>query len=293
MKCKKRLTTRRYFTFITKSLCGFLILSGLQSVSFCGGKRSQPSGDSTWEKLEKGLEYGVFHSLGNKNCDTACIHIFRIDPDRFEFRLLNTSASEQGELHSARQWCEKEKLVAAINASMYQTDYRSSVSLMKTRRHINNPRLSKDKTVLVFDRLDKGVPKVQIIDRECDDFDALKEKYATQVQSIRMISCKGKNVWSPNQEPWSVAAIGVDRKGRILFIHVTTPHTVHALINSLQALSIGIERAMYVEGGSEAQLYVQSGDRTYEFAGMFTGGGIPMEASAIPNVIGVVRRTEK
>ena len=152
---------------------------------------------SLWSRLRKGLHLGEFTSQPPKSNDEIRIHVLRIDPERFELKLLNASASKTGRLLSAKQWCRRHRLLAAINASMYRTDFLTSVSYMRTRAHINNPWLSRDMTILAFDRRRSNVPRVKLIDRQCDDFDAWKPKYGTFVQSIRMISCTGRNVWQP------------------------------------------------------------------------------------------------
>jgi len=157
---------------------------------------------------------------------------------------------------------------------------------MKTRTHVNNPRLSKDRAILAFDRLDATVPPVAILDRDCDDFDALREKYGTLVQSIRMISCRRTNVWSQQPRRSSAAAIGRDRQGRVLFIHARSPYSTHDLIDILLELPLGIERALYAEGGPEAQLFVNSGGREREWV----GGEDNRRAWPVPNVVGVARR---
>ena len=128
---------------------------------------------------------------------------------------------------------------------MYQEDYKTSVSLMKTSLHINNSNLSKDKTILAFDPKDSSVPKFMIIDRQCDDFVSLKKIYSSFVQSIRMISCTGKNVWAQG-ERWSIAAFGTDTDGKALFIFTSAPHSVHDFNTILMKLPVKIDRAMYL-----------------------------------------------
>jgi hypothetical protein len=207
---------------------------------------------------------------------------------------LNASAPGQGQPLTAREWSRRNGLVAAINASMYDADARKSLGLMLTRQHVNNPRLSRDKAVLAFDPRSPGLPPVRLIDRDCDDLDAWKEHYGTLVQSIRMVSCKGANVWAQSDEAWSIAAIGVDRQGRILFLHSRSPYTPHDLIENLLALPLDLAGAMYAEGGTEAQLYVDSGQREVELVGSRGTGLFPSgendRAWPVPNVIGVVRR---
>ena len=265
-----------------------------------GTSRKQPGYPSlpgvVWRNLEPGLEYAAFPFPRASKVGDSLIRVLRIDPKRFELRLLNASAPEHVRSLTAKEWCQQNRLVAAINASMYQENRRTSVSLMRTKAHTNNPRLSKDVAILAFDRQNPDVPLVKIIDRQCEDFDAWKSKYGTLVQSIRMISCKGKNVWSQQPQKWSASAIGIDNKGRVLFIHVRSPFSTYDLINILIDLPIGISRAMYLEGGKEAQLYVQSGDQAYEFTGIyetgFDGNNIHDRAWSIPNVIGIVKRNK-
>jgi len=253
-----------------------------------------PAAGSPWISLEPGLELGEFPAPQRSSAGDSIVRVLRIDPERFELRLLNASAPGEGELRTARGWSERHGLVAAINASMYQTDYRRSVSLMRTRDHVNNGHLSRDKAVLAFDRRDGDFPKVQIIDRECQDFEAVSRHYGTLVQSIRMLSCDGKNVWTQQPRSFSTAAIGVDRRGSVLFMHVRSPYSTHDLIEILRELPLDLRRAMYVEGGPEAQLYVAAGGHQQEFLGGFEGGSLESDARKvalpIPNVVGVARK---
>lgn len=250
-----------------------------------------------WQRLADGLELGIFDSPQSAEIGDSKIRILRIDPAYYELKLLNASVSKKGRSLSAKQWCRQNGLVAAINASMYQADYKTSVSFMRTRTHVNNPRISKDMTILAFDRLGTGIPEVKIIDRQCEDFRIWKHKYGTLVQSIRMISCRGKNVWRQQPKKYSTVAIGIDKADRVLFIHVGSPFSTHDLINILKNLPVEIDRAMYTEGGPQAQLYIKSGDHEYEFIGH---SEIDLGAKTnslfswpIPNAIGVTPRKDQ
>ena len=247
-----------------------------------------------WKKLDKGLELGTFLAPRPSEMGDSLIRILRIDPQRYQFRLFNASATKNGFALTAKQWCLQNGLVAAINAAMYQTDYKTSVSLMRTKKHINNLRLSRDMTILAFERQSLEVPQVKMIDRQCEDFKIWKKKYGTLIQSIRMISCTGKNVWRPQSKKWSTAAIGIDQQNRVLFIHVRSLYSTHDLINILIALPLKIARAMYVEGGPEAQLYIRNGDQEYEFVGAYEINLVEKNSTAfslpIPNVVGISLR---
>jgi uncharacterized protein YigE (DUF2233 family) len=260
-------------------------------------KKSVSNPVGGWQKLAEGLELGIFVSPQPSVIGDSKIRVLRIDPERYELKLLNASVTKKGRPLSTKQWCRQNGLVAAINASMYQEDFKTSVSYMRTRTHVNNPRLrQKDMTILAFDRLGTGTPAVKIIDRQCEDFKLWKNKYGSLVQSIRMISCKGKNVWLQQPKKWSTAAIGIDKADRVLFIHVGSPYSTHDLINILKQLPLQIARAMYTEGGPQAQLYIKSGAHEYEFVGHseidFSNKTNSLFSWPIPNAVGVALRKE-
>ncbi len=271
-----------------------LLISAITGEAQQENTQQEAKKDSGWQQLDKGLELGIFPVAHSSAVGASPVRVLRIDPDYYGFRLLNASAIENGSPMTPRQWCRQNKLVAAINPSMFQTDYKTSVSLMRTRTHINNPRLSKDMTILAFDRLSEDVPKAKIIDRQCEDYEFWKNKYGTLVQSIRMISCKGKNVWKQQPHRWSTAAIALDRQDNVLFIHVRSPYSTYDLINVLKKLPLDISRAMYTEGGPQAQLYINAGSQEYEFVGSYDTGATVEDAGAIswplPNVVGISKR---
>lgn len=241
---------------------------------------------AAWRVLEPGL--ALRHLPVDE--DAAVLHILRIDPARFEPVLLNATAPGEGELHTARGWAEKHGLAAAVNASMYQEDHRTSVSLMRTRDHVNNAYVSKDNTVLAFDPVDSTAAPVAIIDRTCEDFDAERARYGTLIQGIRMVSCRGNNVWEQQKRRHATAAFGIDVSGNLLFIFCEKPLSTHDLIEVLLAAPIDLERCMYAEGGIEAQLYVGAGGVEEEYTGGLIGGLRLGDAFPVPNVVGIRAR---
>jgi hypothetical protein len=242
-----------------------------------------------WQALEPGLDTV---ELPGPSGDTreGTITVVRIDPARFELKLLAASAPGGGDARSARAWAYGAGASAAINAAMYQEDHRTSVSLMRTGDHVNQRRLSKDKAVLAFEPIVSGVPPVRIVDRDCEKLEDATARYRTLVQSIRMVSCDGKNVWAPSERRFSAAAIGIDKAGRILFIHARTPWAVHDLVHALLAAPVGLAQAMYVEGGPEAQLFARGGGKELERIGTFESGGANARAWPVPNVVAAIRK---
>ena len=284
-----------FMKFRTKILTvGTLLVSLILGNMSATRSGSNSNGDHPvpWVPLEKGLHLGTFIAPRKSILGDSLIRVLRIDPGHFKFRLLNASANDN-ERHSAREWTQQHDLVAAINASMYQTDNLTSVSLMKTIGHINNTWYSKDRAILAFDPHKDSLPPIQILDRDCQDVETLRQQYQTLIQSIRMISCDGQNVWAQQDKMWSTSAIGMDEDGNVLFIHVRSPYSTHDLIDILMELPIGLKRAMYAEGGPEAQLYIRSHEVEMEFIGSYSTGSNENDANQIawpiPNVVGIER----
>ena len=275
-------------------VAGAAVLAGLAGSPASPEARPAPAGEG-WRALEAGLDLGEFSApgVGAGGSGAPRITVLRIDPVRFRLVLANASAMPDRRSRTAREWAAEKGLVAAVNASMYQADRLTSVSLMKTGSHVNNARLSKDKAVLAFDPVTDGVPRVQIIDRACQDFDALRTRYRTLVQSIRMVDCERRNVWSRQPKKWSTAAVGIDAAGRVLFLFARSPLSTRDFVDAILGLPIGLRNAMYVEGGPEAQLYVRAGDVEREMFGSFETGFFESDlndrAWPVPNVIGVAR----
>mgnify|MGYP001818435406 CR=1 FL=1 len=71
-------------------------------------------------------------------------------------------------------------------------------------------------------------------------------------------------------------------------------YSTHDLINILQKLPLNISRAMYTEGGPQAQLYINSAGKELEFAGSYeTNSNAADEGSIswpLPNVLGISKR---
>lgn len=287
MLCYIQTWERGFLIFILFSFFG-------TGIGFANPSSENPS---IWKNLEPGLDLGFFAAPKKSILGDSLIRVLRADTQFFALKLLNSSASKTHKRYSVKKWVNQNSLVAGINASMYQKNQVSSVSYMKTGEHVNSTWLSKDKTVLAFDPIEKNTPAVKIIDRECEDFGVLREQYASLIQSIRMVSCKGENAWSPQKKMWSTAAVGLDHQGRVMFIHVRSPYSTHELINMLLQLPIDLKHAMYVEGGAEAQLYINTGKEEHEFIGSYSTGSREHDENTfsrpIPNVLGLVRIKKK
>lgn len=295
------------FKFFKFLLLVFGFAGGMGAV--LAGEALEDSTSRYWQKVDEGLYYGVFDSPQKSEIGDSKITIIKINPWYYDFKLLSASEFDDS-LRTARQWAKKFNLLAVVNAGMFQQDMRTSVGYMKNFDHVNNPRVSKENAFFAFNPvvgLDRPpddsseaasmLKPAQIIDRHCQDFEVLRQQYQSIFQSIRMISCTQKNVWSQQPQKWSMVVLGADKSSNILFIFTRSPYSVHDFINILLSLPISIYNAMYLEGGPEATLYFSANGIEFEKNGSYETGFMESNtintAWPIPNVLGVVKKQRK
>jgi len=247
-----------------------------------------------FRKVDEGLWVGEFDSPLKSKIRDSKVTVVKIDPKLWSFKLLCASEYDKVKM-TARKWCERFNLAAAINAGMYQVDGFTNVGFMKNFNHINNPRLNNSyKAILAFNPVDASVPEVQIIDLRCQDFERLRPKYQTLVQNIRMMSCRQENVWAQQDKIWSMSVFGMDKGGNALFIFTEAPYSGYDFVNILLSLPISIYNALYLEGGPEASLYFSLNGVKVERVGIYeTGFQEDLSRSfawPIPNVIGITKK---
>lgn len=267
---------------------GFLILVLLQFAVL----HRKPN-DIEWKKLDEGLYFAEAIAPVKSKVGDSKISILKIDPAIYRFQLFS-SKEQKKENKTLNQWVKEERLIAAINASMFQLDFQTSVGYMKDFDFINNPILNKDNAILAFNPKSELVPEIQIIDLQCQDWNALKEEYNTFIQGIRMIDCHQNNRWTQQERRFSIACIAVDKDEHVLFILSRSPYSGHDLIRNLLTLPLNIHNAMYLEGGPEASLCIKHDEFEYSMMGSFEIGFNENDDNdffwRLPNVIGIRRK---
>jgi len=246
-----------------------------------------------WQELDEGLYFAELNATIKSEIGNNKISVLKIDPQYYDFNLL--TAKEKGvRSMTAKKWTEKFNQIAVINAGMYQADHKTNVGFMRNFSSINNSRLNKNNTIVAFNRKDKSVPEFQIIDRTCQDWEALKDKYHSFSQSIRMVDCNQKNRWGKQPKKWSMVAIGKDKKGNALFAFSRSPYTVHDFIKMLLNSPLDLYNLMYLEGGPEASFYVSHNDIQIANMGSYETGFNENDDNdffwPIPNVIGISKK---
>ncbi len=247
-----------------------------------------------WTVLRPGLEYAALQADMDPSPGKFEISILRIDPGFFHFKLLSASEKEDRR-RTMKGWVDEFDLAAGINAGMFWKDQLTSAGFMKNRDHLNNSIVHQDYgAFFVFNPVSESLPPVDLIDRELNpDWKSRIQDYRTVVQNYRMISLDQENAWEQSAKKYSVAAIGMDMEGRVLFIFSRLPSSIHDLNEVLLRLPIDIRNCMFVEGGPVASMYVKTESLEQEWSGLHKNtfwSEVPGSMAQIPNVIGVLAK---
>jgi hypothetical protein len=219
------------------------------------------SAQADWRPLASGLELGLFEVDGAGAIGEVRIRILRIDPRLWKLELLCRSATGESTNLSAKDWCDRHELTAAINAGMYDLDHSTHIGYLRVGEHVNSKRVNKYESVAAFDPIDDSeLPPFRIFDLDDPEvsLDAIRRDYGTVIQNLRLIKRPGENRWSRQDKRWSEAALGEDAAGRALFIYCRRALSMHDLNELLLDLDIDLVAAQHLEGGPQAQLHLRA-----------------------------------
>ncbi|MBN1308572.1 MAG: phosphodiester glycosidase family protein, partial [Chitinispirillaceae bacterium] len=250
---------------------------------------------SPWTRIDEGLFSAEFGVKGKNTSGDSGITVVRIDPKRYVLRLL--TASETGDENmTVREWATKYRLLGAINAGMYLTDYATNCGYMKNFTHLNNPRINKTYfSVAAFNPVDPQSPPFRIFDADRSNMRTIIASYNTVIQNLRLVKRPGVNRWEQQEKKWSEVALGEDADGNVLFIFCREPMSMHDLNDRLLSLPINLVCGQHCEGGPEASLYLRHNGveilRNGRYESGFAGNDGAPAFLPLPNVIGVVKRS--
>jgi hypothetical protein len=198
----------------------------------------------------------------------------------------------------------RHNLAAATNAGMYAVSagqgpaappwiYRHVGLLIHRGRTLSSRTPQHYKSALAFHPRQPNLPPLLLADLDRTSLDHLRKSYETVVQNLRMIRAPGRNVWQSKGDRSSAAALAADRKHRVLFIFSKAALPVEQLSRCLLTLPLAIQRAMYLEGGSEATLAIDTAKKKLELWGGYDAplaDGPRPAAPKIPFALGLARK---
>ena len=237
-----------------------------------------------WRELASGVFVREYTRQNGGNVEFV---VLRMDPQRCEI-VLCSAALDGGAPRTPEQWAREYRLSAVINAGMYLPDGLTGTAYMRSGDNVNNGRVAeKYGSFFVASPRQPSLPNAMLLDKDVDDWKLLLPQYEFAVQNFRLIGPEGVQRWPENGPRHSIAAVGMNAKGEIFFLHYETPISVYEFVRILREESgLNLTRAMYVEGGAQAVLGVWTpAEKMYRTgrhpANFLLGGPI------LPNILGV------
>ncbi|HWT87915.1 MAG TPA: phosphodiester glycosidase family protein [Candidatus Angelobacter sp.] len=247
-----------------------------------------------WKSIAPGMDYKYVTAKTRSAVGDSRIFILRVDPNLWQLEAIGISQTGESTGHTARDWSQRQKFSAAINAGMFATDFKTHLGYMGSASHVNSGRANSYQSVAAFDPRNSRSPPFRIFDLDAPGarFEDIQKDYASALQNLRLIKKPGSNQWSQQSRQWSEAALGEDDAGRILFIYSRSPFSMHDLNNELLAAGIGIVAAQHLEGGPEAQLYLHVGSFEMEMYGSYETSFRKNDSNSsaawpVPNILGL------
>jgi len=244
------------------------------------------------------MDFRYINAIHPSTVGDSRIAVLRIDPKYWKLEAIGIGQTGEQIGHTAKDWCNKHKFAAAINAGMFASDSKTHLGYSRYLDKVSNSRINSYQSVAAFNPRNARLPSFHIFDLDTSTVTmrGILRDYASAVQNLRLVKGPGLNQWGQQSKKWSEAALGEDSAGRILFIFSRTPFSMHDLNQELLASDIGLVAAQHLEGGPEAQLYVHAGGKEMELYGSFETSFKENDINAIawpvPNVLGVRPRAE-
>lgn len=209
-----------------------------------------------WRVLGNGLELGLAALPESRNNGTGAMFVvLRIDPKLHGFTL--GMASKSGRALSLVEWSRQFNLRAGINASMYLPDMLTSTGYMRNGDSVNNSNMGgRLGAFFVAGPKKNGETRADIIEKDTQGWQKRLGAYDIVVQNYRLISA-GELLWPPGASLRSIAVVSKDGHGGIFFILCQEPLLVEHFAKALKDLLPEAGPVMYVEGGSQAGLFVR------------------------------------
>jgi hypothetical protein len=253
--------------------------------------------DIQWTKLMDGVQYAEVNAPEKSVVNDSKLSILKLDPEKLVFEYL--TASEKGnEALTADDWAVRFDKNIIINSGMYNYDKTmSNKGFMKNYDHLNNPQKSDYyNAMLAMHPKDPLKLPFEIIDITCHDWDKVKDQYYSFCQAMRMISCTGEGMAftkRPNQS-CSMIVAATDHQGGIYILFTRSPYTHQKMIEFMKALPFGLLTTVYLEGGPEASLYINTGDTVIAKYGSYVSNTCDNDDNdhfwKIPNVISIRKK---
>jgi hypothetical protein len=249
-----------------------------------------------WKTLMDGLQYVELDAPDKAVVNDSKITLLKIDESKFNFDFL-TESQYKGN-RTAPDWAKEFNKNIIVNAGMYRYNkIHSNKGYMKNYNHVNNPvKSSYFNAMLAMHPKDPKKPPFSIVDITVEPWEKIKNEYHSLCQGMRMISANGEAMQFSKRPDQSCSMIlaSTDSIGNLYFIFTRSPYTHRTMIKYLQGLPLNLRTTVYLEGGPETSLYINTGDTVIAKYGSYVSNSCNNDDNDhfrfLPNVIALKKK---
>jgi len=243
-----------------------------------------------WRILSQGLAFTeVKVYLDQELVDTLAV--VKIDPAFNNFRVFHHKAQ------SLTSWQEEIKAPVLFNASYFNPAGQPVGLVVADGKLLGPPGNSQMQGMFVAEPtgMSPDLPRATILDLKATRLDFKKFPWKQGVQSFPLLlDYKGCIRVRESGKKSYRTVITADHNGNILVFNTAENYfTLHKMAQFLKASSFGIDSALNLDGGAEAQLYIKTKDFEYYSPPSWKsrlGNIMDQQKFLLPTVIGVFPR---
>lgn len=238
------------------------------------GQAAKTSTDTVWQKIDEGFEFRSMQLESQPNGTLFKLKILRIDPDRFQVRVIDSRAFGVDRME-IKALARRAQALAAINGGFFLPDYRPLGFLVVDGREAN-PLRKADWGIFLMQDTRPRIIHTQELQNE------RRITQALQVGPRLVVDGKEKIM---KKQAARRSALGITPNHQIILLNTEDTEAYLqdlARIFRLPASEGGLEcrDALALDGGGSAQMYAEYKSLKIDIPGQW----------AIPNGIGVFKK---
>jgi uncharacterized protein YigE (DUF2233 family) len=248
--------------------------------------------DHNWRTIGKGLSFTSLDVLEKKEI-VECLEVVRIDPNLNSFRLFH------GSPRRISAWQETANAAVMFNGSYFTSQGQPCGLVLIDEKTYGPLRNAAMRGMFVAEPrgVSPDLPRATILDLMAAPVDIKKLPWTQGLMSFPLLLDSRGRIRVKNSELQAQRTIiCTDRKGNILVGHTAGDYfTLYDLAKFLKSSSLDIDMALNLDGGSKAQLLINTPDFNFASPSFLEQSARELfdsEASVLPTVIGVFPRQE-
>jgi len=240
----------------------------------------------TWGKVADGVSIMEMNAPIKSILGDSKLTIIRLNKDSVQ-AFLKMASAEDSVPKTVKEWADTFDFQLTVNAGMYDlAKPLTSKGFMKTESKFNNSKINTSYNGICFIQ----DQRIDLTDLMCETNFSFTKQQAC-FQGMRLLDCKGTEMdWKRKKQSCSMLVMGEDNKNHLYIIFTRSPYYHQDMVGFLKQMPFNLGLTMYLEGGPETSVYLNTPSKKIELVGSYVSNTYPTDKNdhfwPLPNVIG-------